>query len=445
MLKALIITRLKALYGSFFHSSRFKKKRRGSFKILVAIFALYIIATFFFMFFGFFHAICQPMVSSGFAWLYFSIASLTAIVLCFIGSVFLTKAQLFDAQDNELLMSMPIPPGYILLSRIAMLLVLNYIFQLFILVPAGIVYYMNYTVTAVGIVFFIIEFLFLPLIPLTLSCIFGWLLAVISERVRNKSLITTVMSLFFLAFYFYFIFQTNRYLQVLIENIHLIGSKIGSFVFPVYHFGLSIAEENISSLVLFLLSAIVPFAIVYAVLAHNFIKITTTKKGLTRIKYKEQPLKVGSAKSALLKKELNRFYTSPMYILNASLGVVFTLAFAVALIIYRDLPNLIIKDYPQLSTYINPLLITMICLLSSSNIISAPSISLEGKSIWIVQSFPVDGSDVLLAKAKMHMVICLPPVFLASLACIFTMKFSLVQIFLTLLLPALVTVFCALF
>ena len=124
----------------------------------------------------------------GFAWLYFSIAPLTAIVLCFIGSVFLTKAQLFDAQDNELLMSMPIPPGYILLSRIAMLLVLNYIFQLFILVPAGIVYYMNYTVTAVGIVFFIIDFLFLPLIPLTLSCIFGWLLAVISERVRNKSL-----------------------------------------------------------------------------------------------------------------------------------------------------------------------------------------------------------------------------------------------------------------
>lgn len=445
MLKALIRTRLNALYSSFFYNSRFKKDRNKAFKIVVALFALYVIVSFLFMFGGFFYNICRPMADSGFAWLYFSIAAIMAVALCFVGSVFLTKAQLYDAQDNDLLMSMPIPPGYILLSRIIVLLVLNYIFEMPVLVPAGIVYCANYTPTATGIIVFIVELLILPLIPLTLSCIFGWLLAVISEKVRNKSFITTVMSLVFLGLYLYFFSRINYFLQALIQNIHSIGSKIQSLAFPVYHFGLAISGKNMLSLILFLSGAIIPFAIVYALLAHNFIKIATTKKGLTRKKYKEQPLKVGSVKLALLKKELRRFASSPMYILNASLGAVFTLAFAVAMIIYRGIPDFIVEDFPQIVEYANPLIITMLCFLTSTNFISAPSISLEGKNLWILQSFPVDGGDVLLAKAKMHMVVCLPPVFLASLSCIFTIKLSFAQILLTLLLPALVTVFCALF
>ncbi|NLX77260.1 MAG: hypothetical protein GXZ01_07850 [Clostridiaceae bacterium] len=445
MLKTLIIVRLRALYSSFFRSSRIRKNRGTAFKVLVGIFALYIIANFFIMFGGLFFSMCRPMVSSGFAWLYFSFAALISITLCFVGSVFLTKAQLFDAQDNELLMSMPIPPGYILSSRIIMLLVLNYACELFVLLPAGIIYCINYGVTFTGVVFYIIGFLFLPFIPLTLSCIFGWLLAVISERVRNRSLFTTVFSLVFFVLYFYFVSQMNSYLQVIIENISLIGAKIKSFVFPVYHFGLAISEKNILSLVFFLLCAIVPFAVVYIILSNNIIKTVTAKKGFKRIRYREKPLKVGSAKTALLKKELKRFSSTPMYILNGSLGILFTLAFAVGIIIYRDLPNLYIKNMPQLSSYMNPLLTTVICFLASTNIISAPSISLEGKSIWIVQSFPVDGGDVLLAKAKMHMVVCLPSVLLASLSCVLMYKASPVQILLTFLLPVLVTVFCALF
>lgn len=445
MLKALISTRLNALYNSFFQGLRYKQNRSTAFKIIVAIFALFIMANFIFAFGSFFYSICQPMADSGFAWLYFSFAAITSIALCFLGSVFLTKAQLFDAQDNDLLMSMPIPPGYILFSRILMILVLNYIFELMVLAPAGIVYCMNYNVSAAGVVFFILEFLFLPLIPLTLSCIFGWLLAVISEKVRNRSLIITVLSLFCLGFYFYFIFQINRYLTALIQNVGSIGTIIRSFGFPVYHFGTAISEKNALSLVLFLLFATVPFAVVYSFLAHNFIRITTIKKGSARIKYKEKSLKVSSAKTALLQKELRRFASHPLYILNASLGAIFSLAFAVGLIIYRDLPYYLIKDFPQLATYVNPMMITAICFLTATNIISAPSLSLEGKSIWILQSFPVDGGDVLLAKAKMHMVVCLPPVFIASLACIFTIKLSPVQILLTLIMPALVTVFCALF
>jgi ABC-2 type transport system permease protein len=443
MLKALIKTRLLALFSSFFKGPKSKKKRNKVVTILIGLLALYIIASLLMAFFGLFYSICEPVCNSGYAWLYFSMASIVAIAFSLLISIFFTKAQLFDAQDNDLLLSMPIPPKYILFSRFFMLIVFNYIIELLILAPAGVVYLMYYPATVIGTIFFILVFLLLPLITQTLSCIFGWLLAIIETRVRNKTFISTGFSLIFPATYFYFSSKMNEYHQALINNVDTIGLKMKS-ILPIYHLGLAIAEKNTLSLLIFLLFAAIPFAIVYSILSYSFVTISTTKKGYRRIKYTHQPLKAGSAKSALLKKELRLFFSSTTYIMNASLGVIFTLAFAVALFIYGDLPNLIAQNMPQLAQYSNVLVIISICFLASTNIISAPSISLEGKRLWISQSLPIDGSDVLLAKVKMHLVICLPSVLIASLACIITMNLSLIQIFVVLILPTMIVIFSAL-
>ena len=46
----------------------------------------------------------------GLTWLYFAMAGTAALALSMLGSVFMTQAQLYDAKDNERLLSMPIPP-----------------------------------------------------------------------------------------------------------------------------------------------------------------------------------------------------------------------------------------------------------------------------------------------------------------------------------------------
>ncbi len=443
MLKALIKTRLMALFSSFPRGSKSKKKRSVFVTSLIGLLVVYIITSFFATFFGLFYSICEPVCNSGYTWLYFSMASIVAIALSFFINILFTKAQLYDAQDNDLLLSMPIPPKYILFSRFFMLIIFNYFIGLLVLAPAAFVYLMYYPPAAIGIVFFILVFLFLPFITQTLSCIFGWLLAIIETKVRNKTLISTGFSLVFLAAYFYFSSKMNEYHQALINNVELIGSKIKS-IFPIYHLGLAIAEGNVFSFLIFLLFAIIPFAIVYSILSYSFVTISTTKKGFKRIKYTHQPLKVGSAKSALLKKELQLFFSSTTYIMNASLGVIFTLVFAVALLIYRDLPSLITQSVPELAQYTKLIPILAICFLGSMNIVSAPSISLEGKRLWITQSLPIDGGDVLLAKARMHIVICLPSVLIASVACILTMNLSLLQIIIAFILPTVIVIFCAL-
>jgi len=134
-----------------------------------------------------------------------------------------------------------------------------------------------------------------------------------------------------------------------------------------------------------------------------------------------------------------------MYMLNGALGVVFIVVGAVALIVKQDLINTITAGFPGIMTYIAPLAVASLCAITATNIISAPSISLEGKNLWIAQSLPVDGSDILMVKAKMHMAVCLPAVIFAEVVFAFILKMSPLMTIILFVLPTLFTIFCALF
>jgi ABC-2 type transport system permease protein len=114
------------------------------------------------MFGGLFKSICVPLASAGFGWLYFALAGLMAFALSFIGSVFTAQQQLFSAKDNDLLLAMPIPPAYILGSRMLMLYVLNLFMEILVIGPAGVIWWMNYEPSAVGILLFVVGSLVLP-------------------------------------------------------------------------------------------------------------------------------------------------------------------------------------------------------------------------------------------------------------------------------------------
>ncbi|MHB1151851.1 MAG: putative ABC transporter permease subunit [Eubacteriales bacterium] len=444
MFRALLITRMQALLSFLFRGVTGKKKRSKLLIILFGLLMLYAFASFFILFAIMFNSLIKPLYAADLGWLYFSIAGIISFALCFIGSIFTTQTQLFEARDNELLLSMPIPPGYILASRMTMLLVMNVFFELLVALPAGVIYCMNATVTAVDVIFFILLFTLLPFLVLTCSCLIGWVIALISSRMRNKSLITIVFSLAFLFGYFYFYSQANNYLNQIIQNGTAIAEAVKRAVFPAYHFGYAIAERNVVSLLWFLLITAVPFAAVYAILSKSFISIATAKKGAVRIKYTEKALKVSGIKKALVKKELKHFVSSPMYMLNGALGVIFTVILPFALLFKKEQIYGMLTMIPEFESMLGPAAILAICALASTNIISAPSISLEGKNLWIAQSFPIDGGDVLLSKVYAHMAVCIPAVLFASVLLSFILEITPLMVCLLLIVPVVMTTFQAL-
>lgn len=232
MLKTLLKVQFAALKASLLRSRRKQTKGGTGRTIGFAVLFLYVIICFFIMFGSMFSSICMPLHELGLGWLYFAIAGLMAFMLTFIGNVFATQTQLFDAKDNELLLSMPIAPKFILGSRMLLLLALDLGYVLLVMGPAGVVYCMNYPVTALSVAYFIISTLLLPLMVQAFSCLVAWVISLISSKMRNKNIITMVVSLLFLAAYFYLYSKMGDIISGLIANGTAIAVRSKSTLSP---------------------------------------------------------------------------------------------------------------------------------------------------------------------------------------------------------------------
>lgn len=435
-----------AEFANFMMGTIGSKKKASKPKMFgFGLLMVYVAASFIVMFGMLFDQLVVPFHLLHIDWLYFSFTAMIAFAMMFIGSIFAAQSQLYDSKDNDLLLSMPVPPKYILASRMVMLMAFNYIFELLVILPAGTIYAMNAPVSAAGSISFVLIFGALPLLAFAVAGIFGWGLAIVSSKVRRKSLVTMILSLAFLGAYFYGYSKINKYIQILIASGDIIAGKVKGAALPVYWLGNAIAGKNVVHLIFSLLCMIIPFVAAYAVLSATFIKVATTKRGFVKIKYEEKDMQVGTADSALFLKELKHFTSSPGYMMNGAIGVIFMLIAAGALIVRQDLVMQLAAGIPGITKHIGPTAVFALCLFSSTVIISAPSISLEGQNLWIAQSLPVASRDILMAKVKLHLAITMPAVLAAAGVFSWVLRPGFAMTACIILAPAVFTVFCALF
>lgn len=444
MLKTLLKIQFASFKASLMRSRRRQAKGGAGRTIGMALLFLYVIVCFFIMFGSMFSSICMPLHELGLGWLYFAIAGLMAFMLTFIGNVFATQTQLFDAKDNELLLSMPIAPKFILGSRMLLLLALDLGYVLLVMGPAGVVYCMNYPVTALSVAYFIISTLLLPLMVQAFSCLVAWVISLISSKMRNKNIITMVVSLLFLAAYFYLYSKMGDIISGLIANGTAIAVAFKKYAFPAYYFGVGIAEHNLTYLLLYTVCTLAVFELVYAILSRSFRQITTAKKGTARIKYKERSMHVSSPAAALLRKDFQHFIGNPMYVLNAWMGEILLVVACVAMLIKKDILTEFLPILNGEGEIMGLILCVILCGLSCTNLITAPSISLEGKNLWIAQSIPVPAGVVLRAKVKLQMLLCIPITALSALLMGIVLKLELLTLVLAVLVPAAFNLFTAL-
>lgn len=437
---------LRALFSGIFMKSRAAKKRNPIVIVLIALLVVYCFSALFGMFGMLFYKMYSPIFSAGYGWFYFSFMGIAAFALCFIGSVFNAQAQIFNAKDNDLLLSLPVKPFSILLSRVVSLVLLEYVFEAFVVLPAGFVWIISQPVSVVSILFFIIAVLIIPLMAISLALLFAWLLSLITARLRNKNLITLVFWLIFFFAYFWAFSNIQKNIQFLIQNGMHFAAAVQKALFPAYHLGVAIERGSVVSMIIFVICALAPFILALLILSANFIKIATTNRGSAKIKYREKALKVSGVRMAFIQKELRHFLSNPMYILNTALGGLFMLIGAVLLVVKRDMVLSYVEQLNKTGIALSPAILVCVALsvISALNFVSAPSISLEGKNLWIAKSLPVPSFDILISKAAMHLLVCGTPAVVSALICAFFLKVTVFQFILMLLVPFLITVLVAL-
>lgn len=416
MTKALFKKQMMETFAWLYRNRKTGKSRSLGGAIAFGLLYLGIFAILGFVFYGMAEMLCQPLVDVGLGWLFFAIMGLVAVAMGVFGSVFNTYTSLYLAKDNDLLLSMPIPPSKILAARLSGVYATGLMYELIIMIPTVIVWFLRYPAEGWTVLFTLLIPLVLSLVVLTLSCVLGWLVAAISTRLRNKSAVTVVLSLAFLAGYYYVYGNAYSMLEKILSDPLGAGETAKRVLYPLYQMGLAAEGEPVSMLIFTAIAAAL-FLLVYLVLQRSFIGIATTNRGTSKPKYREKTARAGSPDSALLRKELRRFTGSPTYMLNCGLGIVMMVIAAVVLLIYRGTAAEVLAQIPEGYAQVLYLLAAgAICMIMSMTDISAPSVSLEGKSLWLVQVYPVSGWQALKAKLKLHLLLALIPGLLMTAA-----------------------------
>ncbi len=367
------------------------------------------------VFFGMmFYVLAEGFHAVGLGWLYMTVAFLGSAMLMLVGTVFLAKSQLFEAKDNNILLPMPIPTSVILLSRMLTLYLMNLVWGGIVMLPALVCRYLFAPFTVLSLVFSLLLFFTLGLFSLALSCLLGWLIAVISARIRNKTFVTVVLSLVFIGVYYYMcgIGMTNL-MTLLLDQSALVADVLGAIA-PLYWIGDAAANGNVLSFLGALLVFLFPFLAVYVLLSKTFLRTVTATHTAKREEYRQnaKKLHVRSVYTALLFRENARLLSSATYLLNAGIGLVFLTVGAVAVVWQRE--SLSVTTSLLGWDLVPAMMVGLSCAMLAMTIFTAPSVSLDGRTIPLLRALPLSPTEILRAKWHLHILWCAPPAFLFS-------------------------------
>lgn len=419
MLKLLLKKQMAELFRNYFLDAK-KGTMRPKWQIALWFVFLFLI-TFgvlggMFTFLSFY--LCEPLLSQDMGWLYFLLMSMISILLGTFGSVFNTYAGLYLAKDNDQLLCLPIPVGLIIASRLLNVYLMGALYSLLVMIPSLAVYWITAGFTLMRFVCGILLIVIVTLIVMLLSCILGWAVAKISQRFKNRSFVSVLAALAFLGAYYYFYFKANDAINDLLMNAVIYGKKIQGSAYVLYLFGRT-GEGNIGAAMIFLAVLFALCAGIWIMIARSFFAIAADSAVVSKKKYRETAVRRKSIFGALLAKEFQRFTSSANYMLNCGLGILFIPAAGVLILLkggeFMNALDTVFTQAPYTSAV---LVCLMICLLTSMIDLAVPSVSLEGKSIWIPRSLPVSAKAVLRAKACAQLILTGIPVAFAAICAV---------------------------
>ena len=326
----------------------------------------------------------------GLDWLYFVLMELSALTVSVLASAFTSYGHLFRCRDNQQLLALPIPPGAIFAVRCGGVYLTGLIYLLLAWVPSVVCYALAAPRPGGALLAALPVALALAGVSMVLAVLLGWAVALLNRRARHKSLVTVVGTLLFLAVY-YAVFQwVGNAVEALAVDAVQAGATAGRVAAPLHLLGLAAAC----------------MALCGKVLAKPYLRLLTLEPGRAKAEYRAKTQKKQPPRRALLRRELLHLGACPMWLLNCALSsLLLPVLGAAALWKAADLRAFTAAYLPESL----PMLVCgMVCAIAAMNFITAPSVSLEGGTLWLLQSLPVAPQQVLRVKVELQLLLTLP-------------------------------------
>ena len=152
--------------------------------------------------------------------------SLAICILTLIEGIYKSSNLLFNCKDDNLLFSLPIKKTTILLIRIFKFYLFELLYNSLFLLPAIIVYAVRLKPTWTYYLSSIIALIILPIIPVILSCIIGFIITSLSSKFKGKNIAQTIITIVFLVGVMYISYGLDGFINHIASKANNINEII---------------------------------------------------------------------------------------------------------------------------------------------------------------------------------------------------------------------------
>lgn len=361
----------------------------------------------------------------------------------FFSNLFRVKSLLFDFKDYDLLMSLPIKRSMVITSKIVSLYIINLLYTLIIMLPGYIAYVTSIDMPNDGIFFLLL--LTIPIIPILASSIIGIILTWFTSFFKNKNIGSYIINLTIIFVVLFISFKSSSLNEVEMANksIDMVNSFSRFYPFTTIFVDL-LKSVNIINLLAYLLLPIILMSIFILFINIGYIPLRNKLlKQNIKTDYEIEKYKSNSQLKRLYLKEIKKYFSNSMYVINTSFGCMIIIVLIIWMIISNnDILSSFSKvvDFKEMITGNIFLVLSIVCALSST---THASISLEGKSLWIMKSIPVKTDTIFLSKIMVNLTILIPTIIVGATFFGIYLHLSMIDFIFLYLVPLLYGVFIA--
>lgn len=385
----------------------------------------------------------------------FAFCALASSVLTLITVTFKSFSFLYDAKDTQMLSAMPLRRRDFILARLIVLYLFELPFNLVLFLPAFAVHAIAAHPPAGFYACFVLGFLFFPLIPFFLGVLFGVLASFISNRFRFAKLIfmglVLTLTVGFLCLIFYsesamfsadFSFSSGEFSEAFSGMITSVVG--GNFLLSFYQ---AVFGGNLAVTAAFAVGSVLVSAVVMRILFRNYIRFVGAVQSPERRRaFRREEISSSSPLAALYFREVKRYFASVSYVINTLFGGVLLLVAGIA-VFCADLSSVedALADFSEggLSLNLAGLVPLAMCFLAGMAPTTTVTLSLEGKTFWLLKTLPVKPSAIYTAKVLLSLTTVLPSILISGILMVIKFQPGIVLSVMIFLLPAVFSVFCA--
>ena len=437
---------IRATMSSDMSLFKIKTKKNSKSKIYLPLF---IAGYLMFMIWGSANAIFEKIEPMGLQIIILSLAAFSISIMTFMEGIYKSSSLMFNSRDDDLLLSLPIKKRTILFIRVFKFYVFELLFNSLFLLPIMIAYIRWANINSTYFLTSFIMLLMLPIIPIVLSCFVGLITSSLASRFKYRNAVQIIISMIFILLIFSLSFNSNKVMEYLVKHATSLNDLIMKIYYPAGMYAKLITEFNIVDLLIFILVNIVIFVLAIFILSKFYFKINTRLMGVVhnkKVSVDKLTIKKGNKMLMLIKKELNTFFKTPVFIVNSGFALVLFLLAVMIMVFKFDsvLPILTSSEggfnltKNEIINNLSLIIFILISFTSYMTSITNSVISLEGRNINILKSLPIKEKMILMSKIYASLVITTPVLLIGDIILFIKFKISIIDSLLLIILSILI-------